>query len=388
MLEKDVPFKFDEECLAAFESLKKSLMTTPVIIAPDWNEPFEMMCDASDFAENELLAIVYDFKKFRSYLLGTKVTVYIDNVVIRYLVSKKDSKPRLIRWILLLQEFEMEIKDKKGTENQVADHLSRLEDQGKASQDKTLINETFPHEQLFGTGVDQIIRRCIPYNETEGILRDCHCIVYGGHYSGEKTAVCILQEGFFGPTLFKDAHQFVLRCDRRQRVGDMSKRDEMPLNVLLEIEIFDVWGIDFIEPFISSYNNQYILLAVEYVSKWIEVKALPTNDAKKLNLDTEAGGEKRMLHLNELDEFRLQAYENNKLYKEKVKRWYDRRLMHKTFVPGQQVLIFNSRLRLFPGKLKSRWSGPFIVKTVFPHGAVKFFCKNPDQAFKVNGQRL
>ena len=109
---------------------------------------------------------------------------------------------------------------------------------------------------------------------------------------------------------------------------------------------------------------------------------------KKLNLDMSAAGEWRMLQLNELDEFRLQAYENNKLYKEKVKRWHDRRLVHKSFAPGQLVLLFNSRLRLFPGKLKSRWSGPFTVKEVFPHGAVEIFEKLPDKSFKVNGQRL
>ncbi|XP_074363000.1 uncharacterized protein LOC141714256 [Apium graveolens] len=109
---------------------------------------------------------------------------------------------------------------------------------------------------------------------------------------------------------------------------------------------------------------------------------------KKLNFDMAAAGEKRMLQLNELDEFRLQAYESNKLYKEKVKRWHVKRLVHKTFVPGQQVLLFNSRLRLFPGKLKSRWLGPFFVKTVFPHGALEIFDKHPGQAFKVNGQRL
>ena len=109
---------------------------------------------------------------------------------------------------------------------------------------------------------------------------------------------------------------------------------------------------------------------------------------KNLNLDMTAVLDRRLLQLNELDEFRLQAYENNKLYKEKVKRWHDRRLLPKAFEPGQQVLLFNSRLRLFPGKLKSRWSGPFTVKTVFPHGAVEIFDKSPDEAFKVNGQRL
>ncbi|XP_074336905.1 uncharacterized protein LOC141674078 [Apium graveolens] len=109
---------------------------------------------------------------------------------------------------------------------------------------------------------------------------------------------------------------------------------------------------------------------------------------KKLNLDMEAAGEKRMIQLNKLEEFRLQAYENNRMYKEKVKRWHDRRLVHKSFVPGQKVLLYNSRLRLFPGKIKLRCLGPFTVKTVFPNRAVEIFDTHPDQEFKVNGQRL
>jgi len=109
---------------------------------------------------------------------------------------------------------------------------------------------------------------------------------------------------------------------------------------------------------------------------------------QKLNFDMRAAGEKRILQLNELDEFRAQAYENHKMYKEKVKKWHDRKLANKTFEPGQLVLLFNSRLKLFPGKLKSRWSGPFKVKTVFPHGAVEIFEDDPDKTFKVNGQRL
>ncbi|KAL8109434.1 hypothetical protein AgCh_025510 [Apium graveolens] len=99
-------------------------------------------------------------------------------------------------------------------------------------------------------------------------------------------------------------------------------------------------------------------------------------------------GKRRMLQLNEPDEFRLQAYENNKMYKEKVKRWHDRGLVLKSFVPGQRVLLFNSRLRLFSAKLKSRWSGPFVVKIVFSHRAVEIFKNDLGQAFKVNGQRL
>ena len=89
-----------------------------------------------------------------------------------------------------------------------------------------------------------------------------------------------------------------------------------------------------------------------------------------------------------MDEFRHEAYENAKLYKEKTKQWHDQRFLPRTFEQGQQVLLYNSRLKLFPGKLKSRWSGPFIVHQVFPHGVVEIFKENEGIIFKVNGQRL
>ena len=108
---------------------------------------------------------------------------------------------------------------------------------------------------------------------------------------------------------------------------------------------------------------------------------------KKLNFDLKSAGEKRLLDLNELDEMRLEAYESARLYNEKTKRWHDKNLVRREFEEGAKVLLFNSRLKLFPGKLKSRWSGPFTVVKVFPHGAVEV--KSDDGVtFKVNGQRL
>jgi hypothetical protein len=178
LLQKDVPFVFDDDCKEAFETLKKALTTAPIVQPPDWNLPFEIMCDASDFAvgavlgqridkklnvihyasktldaaqknyattEKEFLAIVFACDKFRSYIVDSKVTIHIDHAAIRYIMSKKDAKPRLIRWVLLLQEFDLHIVDRKGAKNPVADNLSRLEN---VSFDPILVNDSFPNEQL------------------------------------------------------------------------------------------------------------------------------------------------------------------------------------------------------------------------------------------------
>ncbi|XP_075479286.1 uncharacterized protein LOC142520171 [Primulina tabacum] len=119
----------------AYEDLKERLVTAPILVAPDWDLPFEIMYDANDIVvgvvlcqrkNKQLLAIVFSFDKFHSNLVLSKVIVYTDHSALKYLLAKKDVKPRLIRWILSLQEFDLEIKDKKGVENVVADHLSRL----------------------------------------------------------------------------------------------------------------------------------------------------------------------------------------------------------------------------------------------------------------------
>ena len=175
---KDVEFNFDEKCFKTFEQLKTTLIITPIMQPPGYGLPFEIMCDASDYVvgavlgqrkdkklhaiyyasrtldhaqtnnattEKELLDVVFALDEFCSYLVGARVIIYTDHAVIWYLLSKKDGKPRLLRWILLIQELDLEIKDKRGTENVVTDHLSRIEG---IKPNHVPINDDFSYEHL------------------------------------------------------------------------------------------------------------------------------------------------------------------------------------------------------------------------------------------------
>ncbi|XP_075500073.1 uncharacterized protein LOC142538646 [Primulina tabacum] len=271
----------------AYKDLKERLVTAPVLVAPDWDLPFEVMCDASDTAVGAVL------------------------------VQGQN----------------------KGVENVVANHLSRLELISNDCVDHA-INDWFPDEQLFevrhcplyanfanflvtGTPPPNLsfhqhfmIRRCVAEEEFGQILNHCHDREVGGHFGPTKTASKVLECGFYWPTLFKDARSYVLTCDKCQRTG-----------------------------------------------------------------------ERRLLQLDQLEEFRNLAYDLALSYKEKTKRAHDRRIVEREFKEGEIVLFYISRLRLFPGKLKSRWSGPFVISKVYPSGAVELQ-DGKDGTFTVNAQRL
>ncbi|GJV21633.1 reverse transcriptase domain-containing protein [Tanacetum coccineum] len=242
--------------------------------------------------EKEMLAVVYAFETFRSYLILNKSIVYMDHSALKYLFAKKDSKVRLLWWVLLLQEFKFKVIDTKGAENLAADHLSRLENPYENVLDPKEINETFPLETLnmvtfrgdsstpwfadfanyhagnfivkgmssqqknkffkdvkhyfwddpylFKICADQVIRRCVAGQEAIDILIACHSGPTGGHYGANYTAKKVFDSGFYWPTIYRDAHDLVTRCDTCQRQGKISQRDEMPQNSIQVYEIFDV----------------------------------------------------------------------------------------------------------------------------------------------------
>nr|GEW70086.1 hypothetical protein [Tanacetum cinerariifolium] len=381
LLEKNSPFIFSNECIQAFRTLKDKLTEAPILIALNWDQPFELICDASDYAvsavlgqriekhfrpihyasktiEKEMLAIVYAFEKFRSYLIMNKSIVYTDHSALKYLFAKKDAKARLLFWILLLQEFDFKVIDTRGAENYAADHLSRLENPYENIFDPKEINETFPLESL------------------------------------NKVAHKDPSTPWFADHANYHAGNFIIKAYHPQTSGQVEVTNR-GLKRILERTVGEnraLWS-DKLEDALWAFRTAFKTLVGCTPYRLVYGKAchLPLElehkaywALKYVNFDLKTAGDHRKLQLSEL---RDQAYENSLIYKERTKKLHDDKVKNRIFNVDDPVLLFNSRLKIFSGKLKSRWSGPFTISEIYPYETTKLI--HPDGCnFKVNCHRL
>ncbi|GJX37509.1 reverse transcriptase domain-containing protein [Tanacetum coccineum] len=472
LLEKETLFVFSKECIEAFNILKKKLTEAPILVAPDWDLPFEIMCDASDYAvgavlgqrktkhfqpihyasktmtdaqahytttEKELLAVVYAFEKFRPYLVLSKTIVYTDHSALKYLLAKQDAKPRLLWWIRLLQEFDV---------------IIRMSSQQKKKFFKDAKNYFWDDPYLFKIYTDQVIRRCIHEQEAVEILTACHNGPIGGHHGANYTAKKVFDAGKisqrdemsqnaiqveakaiptndarvvvkFLKSLFtrfgtpraissdRGTHfcndqfaKFMLKYGVTHRLStayhpQMSGQVEVSnrgLKRILERTVGEnraSWSDkldDALWAFRTTFKTPigctpYKLVYGKTCHLPIELEHKAYWALKHCNFDLKTAGDHRKVQMNELNELRDQAYENSLIYKEKTKRIHDSKIKNRVFNVGDRVLLFNSRLKIFSSKLKTRWTGPFTVAQVFPYGTVELSLTNGPN-FKVNGHRL
>ncbi|GJT90556.1 reverse transcriptase domain-containing protein [Tanacetum coccineum] len=369
LLEKDAPFVFSQDCIDAFETLKKKLTEAPILVVPDWNLPFELMCDASDFAigavlgqrktkhfqpihyasktmteaqihytttEKEMLAVVYAFEKFWPYLVLSKSIVYTDHSALKYLLSKQDAKLRLLRWILLLQEFDIIIRDKKGTENLSADHLSRLENPHKNVLENKDINENFPLDTLgkisSGT-VDYFTKwvevKALPTNDARVVVKFLKSLFArfgtpraiisnrGTYFCNDKFAKVISKYGVTHCLATAYHPQTSGQVEVSNRGLKRILKKTVGENRALWSDRLDdaLWALRIAfktpigcTPYKLVYGKScHLPIELEHKAYWA---------LKHANFDLKTAGDHQKLQLNELNEPRDQAYENSLIYKE------------------------------------------------------------------------
>nr|GEY42374.1 reverse transcriptase domain-containing protein [Tanacetum cinerariifolium] len=326
LLEKNSPFIFSNECIQAFRTLKEKLTEAPMLIAPDWDQPFELMCDVSDYAvgavlgqrvekhfwpihyasktmnqaetnytttEKEMLAVVYAFEKFRSYLIMNRSI-----------------------------EYDFKVIDTKRAENYAADHLSRLENPYENIFDPKEINETFPLESL----------NKVAHKDPSTLWFADFANYHAGNFIIKGMTTQQKQK------FFKDARHYFWDDPYLFRTYP----DQIIRRCVAGKEAIDILNTYHSGPTGGHYGANYT--------------------AKK-------------------------DYENSLIYKERTKKLHDEKIKNRIFNVGDQVLLFNSRLKIFSGKLKSYWSGPFAISEIYPYGTAKLI--HPDGCnFKVNCHRL
>ncbi|GJY18515.1 reverse transcriptase domain-containing protein [Tanacetum coccineum] len=375
------------------------------------------------------MVVVFAFDKFRSYLILSKIIVHTNHSALRHLFKKQDAKPRLIRWILLLQEFDIEIKDRKGTENVAADHLSRIENDESSNDSE--VDDNFPRETLieintkdkpwFANLANYLVGDIIPkettYQQKNKFFSDLKHYFWEEPYlfkvcsdetilpfwnaqsSNQRQRNSLLNTNAKQTYIWQFLSVFGHFSPFLMEKGMCNYAHTMALKRILEKTVKDnpaIWSRkldDALWAFRTAYKTPtgttpYKLIYGKNCHLPFEIEHRAYWALKNCNPDLIAAGEKRMFQLHELDELRYQAYENSRLYKERTKVWHDRKLrMRKEFKQGNKVLLFHSKYKFKQPKLRSRWLGPYVVKHQYPSGYVELYGKD-GKTFIVNGHRL
>eukprot|EP00253_Pinus_taeda_P025379 PITA_25379 len=423
--------------------------------------------------EKEFLVVVHVINKFRHYITGYETFIHTDHSAIRYLMNKPITNGRVTRWLLLLQEFNITVLDRPGKENTVADFLSRIQNTKEDSSvedkfpDEYLFEVTtktpwyadianylvtgklpphlFPSEkrriiqessnyswisnEFFKTGLDCVIRRCVREDEMPDILKACHDEPCGGHFADKMTAYKILSLGYYWPSLFKDAKQYVKReivtdqggqftsnlVEKLMEEYKVKHRKSTPYhpqangqvestNKVLEGIITKTVHLhirDWVErlrealwAYKTTWRNTtghspYELVYGKDVLLPIEFQVKTSKMVVQLGIDLSEAQKHRMEQLNELDEIRQEAILRIDRVQYQRAKWHEKYIKEKKLQEGDWALLFDSKFKDFKGKFLTHWLGPYEIDKVFSNGAVRIKTIDEYQTpLIVNGHRL